>query len=129
MTRAVASCARCSHAVAGLAWLDARAGRRAEAERLLQEMQVRDAAGYIPATRLALAHAGLGERGRALDMLERAHAERDFYLTFLLVDPRLRELQDEPRYRALLARMRLPATREAPPASAVAMQAAPIMAK
>lgn len=107
MGAAVEACRRCSHAVAGLAWLQARAGRRAEALTLLEEMELRDASGYFPATRLSLAYDALGQRSRALDMLERAYAERDVYLTFLRVDPRLAAMRDEPRYRALAARMRL----------------------
>ncbi len=107
MQRANVACARCSHALAGLAWLQAKAGNSAQANELLREMQRRDARGYFPATRLALAHEALGQRTRALDMLERAHAERDLYLTFLLVDQRLKPLTSEPRFQALLGRLRL----------------------
>jgi TolB-like protein/tetratricopeptide (TPR) repeat protein len=107
MQRANVACARCSHALAGLAWLQAKAGNAAQAQELLREMQRRDAQGYFPATRLALAHEALGQRKQALDMLERAHAERDLYLTFLLVDQRLRPLIPEPRFQALVRRLRL----------------------
>ena len=107
MTRAAQACRRCSHGLASLAWLHAQRGDRAAAERLLTEMQRRDAQGYFPATRLALAQEALGRRNEALALLERSHAERDLYLTFLLVDPRLRRMGSEPRYQALQRRMGL----------------------
>lgn len=109
MERAAAACRRCSHAVAGLAWLRGQSGDERAAAALLGEMQARAAHGYFPATRLALAYQGMGRTEDALAALERAYAERDLYLTFLLVDDRLAGLRDEPRFLALAARLRLPA--------------------
>ncbi len=111
MTRANEACRRCSHGLAGVAWLKARSGDEAGARALLREMQDRDGKGYFPATRLAVAYEGLGEREHALAALERAYDEHDLYLTFLLVDARLAAMGDEPRFIALKARMSLGATR------------------
>jgi TolB-like protein/Flp pilus assembly protein TadD len=49
----------------------------------------------------------LGEREAALASLERAADERSPHLGYLAVEPRLDGLRDEPRYRALLARLGL----------------------
>jgi DNA-binding winged helix-turn-helix (wHTH) protein/tetratricopeptide (TPR) repeat protein len=52
---------------------------------------------------LALDYLALGERDRALDLLEQAVERRDFwYLPFLGVDPRFDDLRDDPRFERLL---------------------------
>ncbi|MEO5628837.1 MAG: hypothetical protein ABIQ62_03580, partial [Thermomonas sp.] len=107
MERANEACRRCSHGLAGLAWLKAKSGDLTGARALLGEMQDLDIRGYFPATRLAVAYEGLGEREQALASLERAYDEHDLYLTFLLVDGRLADMRDEPRFIALKARMKL----------------------
>lgn len=105
--RASQACGDCSHAQAMRVLAYVRAGDRLAAERVLADMEQRDRTGYMPATRLALAQLALGQRERALDLLERAYAERDLNMSFLLVDGRWRALHDEPRFRALLQRMNL----------------------
>ena len=53
----------------------------------------------------ALVHAGLGERDQALRIPERAYEERSTVLAYLLIDPRLAPLRDEPRFVALARRL------------------------
>ena len=53
----------------------------------------------------ALLHAGLGERDQALRYLERAYEERSTVLAYLLIDPRLAPLRDDPRFLALARRL------------------------
>jgi len=62
---------------------------------------------YVPPTSLAALHAALGETGPALDALERAYAVRDTRLVYMTDDGRWAVLRSEPRYAALLRRMRL----------------------
>jgi TolB-like protein/tetratricopeptide (TPR) repeat protein len=57
---------------------------------------------------VARVYAFRGERSRALDWLERAHAERDPGLLSLKLDPLLRKLHGDPRWNALLEKMNLP---------------------
>ncbi len=57
---------------------------------------------------LALDHASLGEAEKALDALERAFTSRESDLVAIGVDPRLRLLHSEPRFRDLFARVGLP---------------------
>jgi len=59
--------------------------------------------------RVAEAYAWLGDRDRALLWLERAYAQHDRLLRFLKFNPLLRQLHEDPRYPALLAKMGLPA--------------------
>ena len=60
---------------------------------------------YVPAYWFALVHTGLGERDQALRYLERAFEERSTVLAYLLIDPRLAPLRDEPRFIALARRL------------------------
>ena len=60
---------------------------------------------YVPSYWFALVHAGLGERDQALRYLERAYEERSTVLAYLLIDPRLAPLRDDPRFIALVHRL------------------------
>jgi hypothetical protein len=53
------------------------------------------------------AYAVIGENDLALDWLEKAYSERDGTLVWLKVHQRLDGLRGEPRFRDLLARLRL----------------------
>jgi TolB-like protein/Tfp pilus assembly protein PilF/tRNA A-37 threonylcarbamoyl transferase component Bud32 len=77
---------------------------RAEAERRLARIE---AGRHVPAYEIARVHTALGRRDDALAWLERAYGERSHAMAFLRVDPQLAALRDEPRFRELLARMRL----------------------
>ena len=107
LRRADEACGSCSHAQAMLVLAYVRAGEHGAARQVLADMQARDRDGYYPASRLALAQEALGRRERALDLLERAHDERDLYLAFLIVDKRLSGMYREPRFIALRQRMNL----------------------
>jgi len=85
----------------------ARAGKEAEARAILSDLERRAARGYVTPVALGTLCIGLGETARALDWLERAHAERRGWLCYLGVNPLLDPLRGEPRFRALLAAMRL----------------------
>jgi DNA-binding winged helix-turn-helix (wHTH) protein/tetratricopeptide (TPR) repeat protein len=79
----------------------------AEALRLFYRRSVdlmsRAEAGRIPPTRLAAAHAALGENGAALDWLERAAGEHDPEIVYMLRNPELDALRGDRRFRALEA--------------------------
>lgn len=49
----------------------------------------------------------VGERGRALDELERGYDAKDFFLTFIKVDPAFDDLRPDARFPNLLRRMNL----------------------
>ena len=56
---------------------------------------------------VAEAYGAIGDRDQAFAWLERAYAERDPGLSYLQVDPFLLGIQDDPRWRPLLERLRL----------------------
>jgi tetratricopeptide (TPR) repeat protein len=81
------------------------AGRTSEARGVLGELTAAAPVRYVPAYWFALVHAGLGERDQALRYLERAFEERSTILAYLLIDPRLAPLRQEPRFVALARRL------------------------
>jgi len=115
LTRARRLCGDCSQATTALGLVQVQLGQAQAAAEVLRAMEARARDRYVPATSLAALHLALGDRQRALDLLERAHAERDARLSFLVTDLRWKQLHAEPRFRALATRMGLvlPASPEA----------------
>lgn len=92
----------------GLAMTLGCAGRSEEARQLLEEVKQRNDAQYSSPFYIACALNCLGETDAALTQLEKAYENRDGAMIYLAVFPRLESLLPEPRYQALLSRMRLP---------------------
>jgi TolB-like protein/Flp pilus assembly protein TadD len=86
----------------------AAAGRRAESDAALKELEAEAARQYVPASAMAMIVAAKGDTGRALDLLERAYAEHDFAMAQLRISPWFRMLRNEPRFQDLIARLGLP---------------------
>jgi TolB-like protein/DNA-binding winged helix-turn-helix (wHTH) protein/Flp pilus assembly protein TadD len=83
------------------------AGERPAAERVLADLEERRRRDYAPATSVALLVNALGDTNRALDLLEQGYRERDVRMSFLLRDSNWENLHAQPRFQALLKRMRL----------------------
>ncbi|HYS24852.1 MAG TPA: tetratricopeptide repeat protein, partial [Vicinamibacterales bacterium] len=81
-----------------------RAGRQAEARKIIDDLLARQRLGADGAEgSLAIVYTGLGDRGRALDWLERAWLVHDPIFVRVKVDPRLDPLRGDPRFAKLLA--------------------------
>jgi serine/threonine-protein kinase len=100
---AIRTLGRAPGSLGSMGYALARAGRTAEAQNIAREIEPADGAGV----QLAYVYAGLGDKPRALNALERAYAQRTVDLNFMAVDPRLASLRAEPRFVALKARMGL----------------------
>ena len=61
----------------------------------------------MPPTSAGLIHAGLGDKAAALDALERAYAARDVRFILVKADARWAPVRDDPRYAALMQRLKL----------------------
>jgi adenylate cyclase len=86
----------------------ARAGRRAEAENLLQQLMKPGQPFYADPYHVSLIQVGLGESQRAFDSLEKAYQERSLFLScWIKCDPRLDPLRADPRFNDLLRRLGL----------------------
>ena len=90
--------------IAARGYLLATLGRHSEAREVLRMLEQGSHEGYVPPTGLALVYAGLGERDRAFEWLEKARTKQDVNLVFLPVDPRWDAIRDDPRFVALVAR-------------------------
>jgi adenylate cyclase len=82
-------------------------GRRDEALEVLANLDQLAKTRYIPPSAQAYVYLGLGQKDIALDWLEKAYAERDTEMIFLMVDPPLAPLRNEPRFQALLKKVGL----------------------
>jgi len=84
------------------------AGRTAEAREVLEELTARRRSAYVPASALASAHSGLGERNEALEWIARGIEERDpIIVTALKPSPTYDALRPHPSFRDLLHKMNL----------------------
>ena len=69
---------------------------------------------------LSLYYAQTGDRERAFALLEQAVEQRIPHLSYIMVDPRLESLRGDPRFNALVSRLRLGRPPERPPLVAAA---------
>jgi tetratricopeptide (TPR) repeat protein len=84
------------------------AGRREEAEVLLQRMLAGETSDPVLPYQVALIYAGLGEADSAFEWIERAFRERDPTMVSLKTDPFLDPLRGDERLETLLRRMKFP---------------------
>jgi len=94
----------------GLGYALAVSGQRDEAQRIMQDLISRREKGYYPAFPIAQIELGLGHTDAALDWLERAVGERHTGFYFPSVDPIYDSVRSLSRFRALMARMNIPAS-------------------
>ena len=85
----------------------ARAGRRTEALRLLDELKRRQRTGYVPSAAFVNAYLGLDDTEQALAWLERACTEHSMLLQYIKVHPYFDPLRGDPRFADLIRRVGL----------------------
>jgi DNA-binding winged helix-turn-helix (wHTH) protein/TolB-like protein/Tfp pilus assembly protein PilF len=83
------------------------AGKRAEAQQVLNDLQQLQAQRYVSPYTVAAIYAGLGDHEQAFKWLDKAVEERDIWLMNLKVDPVFAKLRSERRFTDILARIRL----------------------
>jgi TolB-like protein/DNA-binding winged helix-turn-helix (wHTH) protein/Flp pilus assembly protein TadD len=95
--------------VASLAHVYAVTGRRAEAEKILHGLERKSKNAYVSPYMIATIYAGLGDKDRALEFLERAYQERSWDIAwFLKADLRMDNLRSDPRFQDLVRRIGYP---------------------
>jgi tetratricopeptide (TPR) repeat protein len=82
-------------------------GSRAEAKRLLDQLNMLSSQKYIPAFFLARIYVGLGEKDLALEHLEKAYDERYGMLAYIKQEAAFDSLHSDPRFQALIERVGL----------------------
>jgi len=94
---------------AGLAYAYAAVGRRADAEKILRDLVEQSKNSYVSPYMIATIHAGLGDREKAFEFLDKAYEERSMDLVWhLKSDPRIESLRSDPRFHALWRRIGFP---------------------
>jgi TolB-like protein/DNA-binding winged helix-turn-helix (wHTH) protein/Tfp pilus assembly protein PilF len=94
--------------VSDLARIYARAGRRDEAIKILDELKARSKREFVSPRFFAWVYAALGEKDQAFAWLEKAYEEHSVVKAALKVDPGLEPLRSDPRFQDLLRRMNFP---------------------
>jgi TolB-like protein/DNA-binding winged helix-turn-helix (wHTH) protein/Flp pilus assembly protein TadD len=85
-------------------------GKKAKAQKVLEELRLLSKRRFVSAYDFAILYAGLGEKDQAFGWLEKAYEERSFSLVMSLkAEPRLDNLQSDPRFQDLVRRVGLPA--------------------
>jgi serine/threonine protein kinase/tetratricopeptide (TPR) repeat protein len=96
---------RSSWALASLGHIYAAAGRRSEAQKVLEELTQRAKQDYVPPYFIALVYTGLDEKDRAFELLDKAHEERGLWIGMgFPYDPMLDNLRGDPRFQDLARR-------------------------
>jgi tetratricopeptide (TPR) repeat protein len=107
--------------IAALGASYAAAGKQQEAHGVLERLDQMMVHGYVSPYLRALIHLHLGERERALELLQQAHTIRDAWIVWLGVEPQWDPLRGEPAFERILQGLRHPTiTRKAAQATAAA---------
>jgi tetratricopeptide (TPR) repeat protein len=97
--------------LSGLGYAYAVAGRKADAQRTLDQLNTISNQKYVPEEYKARIYVGLGQKDKAFEWLEKAFEDRSigtFPISYALtVDPIFDPLRSDPRFADLLRRMNL----------------------
>jgi eukaryotic-like serine/threonine-protein kinase len=83
-------------------------GQKDRAKNVLADLRSLSSQRYVAPLEIALIYAGLDDKERAFEWLEKAYQDHSPWLMWLKVDPRFDRLRSDPRYADLLRRMGLP---------------------
>ncbi|MCZ6751940.1 MAG: protein kinase [Acidobacteria bacterium] len=83
-------------------------GRRADALRILDQLNEQSERGYVSPFSIAVVYAGLGEKDRTLTWLEKAYEVRANEMVYIKMKPFFDNIRSDPRYQDLLRRMNFP---------------------
>ena len=84
-------------------------GKRAQAQKILRDFEQKSKNAYISPYSIATIYAGLGEKDKAFEFLEKAYQEKSPDISWhLRADLRIDSLRSDPRFQALMQRLALP---------------------
>jgi tetratricopeptide (TPR) repeat protein len=82
-------------------------GNRSAALKVIDELNEISAQRYVSPFYIAVIYAGLGEKEKSLEWLEKAYQERSWWIATLKSNPQFDSLRDHPQFQGLLRRVRL----------------------
>ena len=91
-----------------LGFVYAEAGKKAEAQRVLDQLKALSRQRHVPPYSIAIIYAGLNEKDEAFEWLNKAYDDRSFFISLLNIEPTLDNLRPDPRFKELLRRANLP---------------------
>ena len=91
-----------------LGYAYAATGKRTEARAIIKELEAKYTRKEANGLSIAAVYAGLGDKDKAFEWLEKDFQNRDGYLPDITVSIPLESLRDDPRFKDLLKRMGLP---------------------
>src|SRR6185436_2702156 len=80
-------------------------GRKAEALKIVHELQDRSTTEFVSSYTIALVYIGLGMKEEALQYLEKSYSEGSFYMIHLKVEPILDSVRADPRFTDIVRRV------------------------
>jgi len=90
-----------------LGYAYALSGQTAKAREVVQQMEQASKQSYVPVYQIAIVYVGLGDKEKALALLEKSFEDREEIMTFLKVDSTWAPLRQDPRFQSLLHRAAL----------------------
>jgi tetratricopeptide (TPR) repeat protein len=107
LEKSIAVAGRTPGVLAMLGRVQASSGRKAEAQKLLGEINVMSQQTYVSPYDMAILYVGLGEKDKAIEQLNKAYEERAGWIIYLKIEPIFDPIRDDPRVKDLIARMKL----------------------
>ena len=91
--------------MSGLGYAYAVAGKRAAAQKVLDQLTEISKHKYVPASPIAMIYTGLGEKDKAIEWLEKGYEERSIGgpPAGIKVEPEFDPLRSDPRFRTCCA--------------------------
>lgn len=83
------------------------AGKRAEAEKIIEELKQTASQRYLSPYHIAIIYACLGDKDEAFEWLRKTVDEQGDFLNYAKADPKLTNLHADPRYSELMRRIGL----------------------
>jgi TolB-like protein len=83
----------------------ARQGKTDEARKVLTHLSEEAKSRYVSPYALAVVLTALGDKGHAIDELERGYDDTGFYISLIKVDPLFESLRGDPRFEALVQKI------------------------
>jgi len=91
-----------------LGFVYAAAGKKAEAQQVLNHLKGLAKQQHVPPYSIAIIYAGLKDKDQSFEWLNKAYDDRSFYISLLKVETTLDNLRPDPRFKELLKRANLP---------------------
>ena len=95
-----------AEATGTVGYILAKMGRTDESKKVLADLEARKDKPFLSYA-TSQVYLGLGEKNRALELLEKAFEQREPLMVFLKVEPKWNELRSEPRFIDLMKRINL----------------------